>query len=264
MRYTYGPGTLPSDEPFGSSALVPYVRRPDPQQRNTLEDVIDVTAVATPPRRAGQMALGAMEKLGLADAGKLRYGRLAGLGTLAALLAAAGKLNDPNESAGRNLAQATGSALGGIGGGISGAIAGQMMLPMLPGVGAILGATIGSQLIGAPSGEALANVVMDAMDGGPEAAAIRQIKAQAAAALDIEADRFNRLMPLQDQAAKLALANEVSRAKQLADLQNDMVLRQSMMDAMRQQQIIGAQQQGMASQAILGALNHPYAAGGLI
>jgi hypothetical protein len=192
-----------------------------------------------------------LEAMGLAKDGKLRMGRVAGLGGLLTLLTAASELNDPTESAGRNLAQAAGVAGGGLAGGaLGGAAAG--FLGGGP-IGLLAGATIGS-VLGGMGGRGATTAGMDWIEGSPEQRALQQAKKMADAQLEIDTERLRTLMPIQDAAAQMAIANEVKRAEAMSGLMNEQRLRDTMAAALLQQsQAAGVQQQGL-TQAILGGL----------
>jgi hypothetical protein len=203
-------------------------------------------------RKAAQKPLQAMGLMD--DLGKMRMGRVvggaAGVGSILSLLAAANELNDPTESAGKNLAQAGGVATGSIGGGTLGAILGG--IPFGP-VGALAGGAIGGAL-GGEAGKGLLSFVADVLEGSPEDKALRSARKQAELGMALEAQRMKTLLPIQDTAAKVALQNEVARAKALSALQNDAQLRQNMAQAFLMQQQAGAQQQLATTQAVLGGL----------
>jgi hypothetical protein len=179
----------------------------------------------------------------------LRTGRVAGAGAILSLLAAANELTDPNESAGRNLAQAAGVGVGGLGGGaLGGAAAG--FLGGGP-IGALIGATLGG-IAGSGLGESLASAAADAFEGSPEDRALSNAKKQARAAAEAEADRIRMLMPLQDQAAQIALRNEMERQRGLNEIAGEQLLRQAMAQGLLAQQQGGAAQSLAMTNAILG------------
>lgn len=202
-------------------------------------------------RMAADALLGAIDPFRRTD-GKisgLRTGRVAGAGTILSLLAAANELNDPNESAGRNLAQAAGVGLGGLGGGaLGGAAAG--FLGGGP-IGALIGATLGS-VAGSGLGQSLASAAADVLEGSPEDRALSNAKKQARAAAEAEADRIRMLMPLQDQAAQIALRNEMQRQRGLSEIAGEQLLRQAMAQGLLAQQQGGAAQSLAMTNAILG------------
>jgi hypothetical protein len=177
----------------------------------------------------------------------VRPGKLAGAGTILALLAAANEINDPSESAGRNLAQAGGRGLGSVGGGLAGAAIGQTLIP-IPGVGALVGAAIGGAT-GGELGYGLASMAADAFEGSPESRAIRNQQAIARAAAESEADRLRMLMPLQDQAAQAAIRNRGA----MAQIENEQFMQQAVAQALLEQQRGGTQQAIAMTNAILGA-----------
>lgn len=200
-------------------------------------------------RNAGDQLLGVINPFAMKD-GKIsgiRGGRLAGAGTILALLSAASELNDPNESAGRNLAQAAGVGAGSIGGGLAGAAIGQALIP-IPGVGALVGAALGGAT-GGDLGRGLADMAADAFEGSPESRAIRNQQAMARAAAESEADRLRMLMPLQDQAAQAAIRNRGA----MAQIENEQFMQQAVAQALLEQQRGGAQQAIAMTNAILGA-----------
>jgi hypothetical protein len=202
----------------------------------------------TGTRKAGAQLLDAINPFAMKD-GKisgLRGGRVAGIGTILSLLAAANELKDPTESAGRNLAQAAGVGAGGVGGGLAGAAIGQALIP-IPGVGALVGATLGG-VLGKETGRGLASFAADLVEGSPEDRAIANAKRQARAAAEAEAERLQLLMPIQEQAAQSAIRNQAS----LAEIGNEQMLRRAMAESLLAQQQAGAQQALAMTNAILG------------
>lgn len=230
-----------------------YLNRPESRSEPSLipEIVVDggmFAGASDRARKAGSRLMSAVDPF-KREGGKIsgirgRY--VGGAGTILALLAAANELNDPSESAGRNLAQAGGAGAGGILGGMGGAAVGQLLIPV-PGVGALVGATLGGML-GTESGKGLATLAADLVEGSPEDRAIRNAQKQAQAAAESEALRAQILMPIQDQAAQIALRNEEARQK----IASDTFLRQTMAQGLLAQQQYGAQQQLAMANAILG------------
>ena len=180
----------------------------------------------------------------------IRPGRVGGAAAILSLLAAANELNDPTESAGRNLAQAAGTGAGGLGGSALGAIAGQTLIP-IPGIGALVGATLGG-LLGSGAGQTLASAAADVVEGSPESRALRSMQDQARAATELEAERIARLMPLQDQAAQIAIKNETARNRANAEIAGQQLLKQALAQGLLAQQQGGAAQQLALTNAILG------------
>jgi len=218
------------------------------QRDNPVIDPQVIPPLGTRMRLAGDQLLEAVNPFTMSG-GKptgLRVGRVAGAGTLLSLLAAANELSDPNDSAGRNLAEAAGVGLGGLGGGLGGAAIGQALIP-IPGVGALVGATIGGML-GQGAGKTSANALLDVLEGSPESRAIRNQQAVARAAAESEAERMRMLMPLQEQASQLALRNRAS----MAEIENDQMLRQAIAQGLLAQAQGGAQQNIAMTNAILG------------
>lgn len=202
-------------------------------------------------RMAAQKPLAAMGLL--KPDGAVRWGRGAvGLGSIMTLLSAASELGDPTESAGRNLAQAGGTAVGGIGGTTAGALLGGALTAGNP-IGVLVGSALGN-VLGGSAGKGLASVAADLVEGSPTDQALRDARNQARLGMQLEVERMKTLLPVQDMAAKVALQNEVARAKALSALQNDAQLRQSMAQAFLMQQQAGAQQQLATTQAVLGGL----------
>ena len=202
-------------------------------------------------RFAAQKPLGAMGLL--KPDGAVRWGRGAlGVGSILTLLSAANELNDPTESSGRNLAQAGGTAVGGIGGTAAGGFLGGLLTGGNP-VGILVGSALGNAL-GGTSGKGLASFAADLVEGSPTDQALRAARDQARMGMQLEAERMKTLLPVQDMAAKVALQNEVNRAKALTALQNDAQLRQNMAQAFLMQQQAGAQQQLATTQAVLGGM----------
>lgn len=233
---------------------VPASREPEPA---VSADVAPLLAEAIPYKapfgdRFRMAADKPLETLGLAKDGKLRMGRVAGLGSILTLLSAASELNDPTESAGRNIAQATGSGIGGIGGGAGGAILGGILTAGNP-LGVLVGSAIGNAL-GGSAGKGLATFAADIAEGSPEDRAIRNMSKQARAAAEAEAERARILMPLQDQAAQVALRNEEARQKMLSGIAAEQMLQRAMAEGLLAQQQSGAQQQLAMTNAILGGM----------
>jgi hypothetical protein len=187
----------------------------------------------------------------------LRSGRVAGAGAILSLLAAANELNDPNESAGRNLAQAGGGLVGSLGGQALGGLGGRFLGGAVAGglgggpIGALIGATLAG-LVGSEAGQSLASAAADVIGGSPEDRALSNAKKQARAAAEAEADRMRMLMPLQDQAAQIALRNETARQKALAEIQGQQLLQQAVAQGLLEQQRGGSQQFTAMANAILG------------
>ena len=233
---------------------VPGSREPEPA---VSADVAPLLAEAVPYKvpfgdRFRMAADKPLETMGLAKDGKLRMGRVAGLGSILTLLSAASELNDPTESAGRNIAQATGSGIGGIGGGAGGAILGGILTAGNP-LGVLVGSAIGNAL-GGSAGKGLATFAADVAEGSPEDRAIRNMSKQARAAAEAEAERARILMPLQDQAAQVALRNEEARQKMLSGIAAEQMLQRAMAEGLLAQQQSGAQQQLAMTNAILGGM----------
>lgn len=234
------------------------LKTPD-MQRTEAPSAADVATVATEAfpykmplgERVRMAAEKPLETIGLAKDGRLRIGRVAGLGSILTLLSAAGELNDPNESAGRNIAQASGSAVGGLGGGAGGAILGGLLTAGNP-VGILVGSAIGNAL-GGSAGKGLATFAADLAEGSPENRAIRNAQKQARAAAESEAERARILMPIQDQAAQIALRNEEARQRMLSGIAAEQLLQRAMAEGLLAQQASGAQQQLAMTNAILGA-----------
>lgn len=184
----------------------------------------------------------------------LRTGKVAGVGAILSLLAAANELNDPNESAGRNLAQAAGVGAGGIGGSLLGGLGGRALGGAVAGaagggpIGALIGATLGG-IVGSDAGRGLASFAADLVQGSPESRAIRNQQAMARAAAESEAERLRMLMPLQDQAAQIAVRNRAS----MAEIENEQMMRQAIAQSLLAQQQGGTAQALAMTNAILGA-----------
>lgn len=192
-----------------------------------------------------------LETIGLAKDGKLRMGRVAGLGSILTLLAAASELSDPTESAGRNLAQAGGSAAGGLGGGAGGALLGGLLTAGNP-LGILVGSAIGSAL-GGEAGKGVMSFAADLAEGSPESRALRSMQDQARAATELEAARIARLMPLQDQATQIAIKNETARNRANAEIARQQLFNQTLAQGLLAQQQGGVAQQLALTNAILGA-----------
>lgn len=196
-------------------------------------------------RTAGDRLLGAVR-------GAATPRNIGGVGTVLALLAAAGELGNPDGSAGGNITRALGSGGGALAGGAGGALLGQALIP-IPGVGALVGATLGGAL-GSPFGRELGNVAAGLFEGSPEQRALQQAKKMADAQLEIDTERMRALMPVQDAAAQMAIANEVKYAEAMAGLMDEQRLRDTMAAALLQQSQATGAQQLAATQAILGRL----------
>lgn len=223
----------------------------------SMADAAPLVAEAVPYKlpfadRARMAAERPLQTLGLAKDGKLRMGRVAGLGSILTLLSAASELNDPTESAGRNLAQAGGSAVGGLSGGAGGAFLGGLLTAGNP-IGILVGSAIGNAL-GGGAGKGLATFAADLAEGSPEDRAIRNAQKQARAAAEAEAERARILMPIQDQAAQVALRNEEARQKMLSGIAAEQLLQRAMAEGLLAQQQSGAQQQLAMTNAILGGV----------
>lgn len=178
-----------------------------------------------------------------------RWGRLAGVGTLAAVLGAASEMADANESAGRNLTQAVGSGGGSLAGGGIGAAIGQALIP-IPGVGALVGGTIGS-VLGGSAGHGLASALADVVEGSPEDRALRLAQKQADAQLAMDLKRAQTMLPVQNMASELALQNDRQRAEIAAQLQSKQMMQQTLANALLAQQQAGANQNALLTQSIL-------------
>lgn len=179
-----------------------------------------------------------------------RWGRLAGLGTLAAVLGAASEMADTNESAGRNLTQAVGSGGGSLAGGGLGAVIGQALIPV-PGLGAIVGGTIGS-VLGGGAGHGLASALADAVEGSPEDRALRLAQKQADAQLAMDVKRAQTMLPIQNMASEMSLQSDRKRAEMAAQIQAKQMIQQTLANALIAQQQAGANQQALLTQSILG------------
>jgi hypothetical protein len=237
-----------------ANMIAPGSREPEPA---VSADVTPLLAEAIPFKvpfgdRLRMAADKPLEAMGLAKDGRLRIGRVAGLGSILTLLSAASELNDPTESAGRNIAQASGGALGGLGGGAGGAVLGTLLTAGNP-LGGLVGAAIGNAL-GGGAGKSLATLAADLAEGSPEDRAIRNMQKQARAAAEAEAERARILMPLQDQAAQVALRNEEARQKMLSGIAAEQMLQRAMAEGLLAQQQSGAQQQLAMTNAILGGV----------
>jgi hypothetical protein len=75
---------------------------------------------------------------------------------------------------------------------------------------------------------------------------------QARAATELEAERIARLMPLQDQAAQIAIKNETARNRANAEIAGQQLLKQALAQGLLAQQQGGAAQQLALTNAILG------------
>lgn len=248
-RYSVGPdGTIYVPEGY-------VAQRSEPARALTPE-IVDLgsqfAGASARARKAGNRLLEVVSPFSMKD-GKisgLRGGRIAGAGTILSLLAAANELNDPGESAGRNLAQAAGVGAGGAGGGIGGAVLGGILTGGNP-IGMLVGSTLGG-LLGTETGRGLASFAADLVEGSPEDRRIRGQQKMARAATEAEADRIRTLMPLQDQASQIALRNEEERQKMLSGVAAEQALQRAMAEGLLAQQAYGAQQQLAMTNAILG------------
>lgn len=234
-----------------------YLGRPEsPEAPSIIPEVVEngtwYAGASDRARKAGNRLLDVVNPFKMQD-GKiagLRGGRVAGAGTILSLLAAASELNDPTESAGRNLAQAAGVGAGGFGGGLAGAAIGQALIPV-PGVGALVGATLGG-ILGTETGRGLASVAADIVEGSPEERALRSLEKQSRAAVENEAYRMQTLMPIQNQAAQLALQNEEQRQRMLQEVDSKRMMQQALTEGLLAQQAYGARQQEAMVNAMLG------------
>lgn len=239
-----------------------YMNRPEPAEMPVvIPEIIGdgswYSQASDRARKAGDRLLQAVDPF-RRQGGKisgLNMRKVGGAGTILSLLAAANELNDPTESAGRNLVQAAGVGAGGFAGGtlggvLGGAILGQSVIP-IPGAGALIGATLGG-LLGTEAGRGLASFAADVVEGSPEDRQIRRQQKMARAAAEAEADRIRTLMPLQDQAAQIALRNEEARQKMLSGIAAEQMLQRAMAEGLLAQQSYGAQQQLAMTNAILG------------
>lgn len=191
-----------------------------------------------------------LETIGLAKGGKLRMGRVAGLGSLLTLLGAASELGNPDGTAGGNLLRAGGQAAGGIGGGAGGAVVGGLVTGGNP-LGILIGSTIGNALL-APAGRELGNLTASIVEGSPEDRALRNLQKQARAAVDNEAYRMQTLMPIQNQAAQIALQNEKQRQAMLDESESQRMMQRALAEGLLAQGAYGARQQEAIVNAMLG------------
>lgn len=250
--------TAATSRPNSSVATTPMQRSISPA-----ELVAEAAAAVTPEvvargswyddaagqaRKAGNRLLEAVNPFRTKD-GKIagiRGGRVAGAGTILSLLAAANELNDPTESAGRNLAQAVGVGGGGVAGGLAGAAIGQTLIP-IPGVGALVGATLGGML-GTDAGRGLASFAADLVQGSPEDRALAQYRKQQQAVTQAEVDKLNALLPIQERAAALQLQN---RGRQL-EQDSEQRLNDAVVAAMLRQQDNNRMLAAQLTEGILG------------
>lgn len=244
--------TLYIEEP-GSGLLLPgAVRQPRSTDNN---GPLDAAAAALNGadlwRKAGDQLLGLVGKPNASGGWSPRYGRLAGLGTLMALVSAASELNDPTESAGRNLAQAVGTGGGSLAGGaLGGAAAGAMLSGPLAPVGALVGAGLGAAL-GGTAGRGLMDALAGVVEGSPEEQALRLAQKQADAQLAMDVKRVQTMLPVQNMAAEMALQNDRKRAEIAAQLQSKQMMQQTLANALLAQQQAGANQNALLTQSIL-------------
>lgn len=251
--------TLYIEEP-GSGLLLPgAVRQPRSTDNN---GPLDAAAAALNgadlwgnlkggARKAGDQLLGLVGKPNASGGWSPRYGRLAGLGTLMALVSAASELNDPTESAGRNLAQAVGTGGGSLAGGaLGGAAAGAMLSGPLAPVGALVGAGLGAAL-GGTAGRGLMDALAGVVEGSPEEQALRLAQKQADAQLAMDLKRAQTMLPVQNMASELALQNDRQRAEIAAQLQSRQMMQQTLANALLAQQQAGANQNALLTQSIL-------------
>lgn len=203
-------------------------------------------------RKGGDKLLGVIGKQNASGAWSPRYGRLAGLGTLMALVSAASELNDPTESAGRNLAQAVGTGGGSLAGGaLGGAAAGAMLSGPFAPVGALVGAGLGAAL-GGTAGRGLMDALAGVVEGSPEEQALRLAQKQADAQLAMDVKRAQTMLPVQNMASAMALESDRKRAEIASQLQARQTMQQTLANALMAQQAAGANQSALLTQSILG------------
>ena len=168
-----------------------------------------------------------------------------------ALASAASELNDPTESAGRNVAQAVGTGGGSLAGGaLGGAAAGAMLSGPLAPVGALVGAGLGAAL-GGTAGRGLMDALAGVVEGSPEEQALRLAQKQADAQLAMDLKRAQTMLPVQNMASELALQNDRQRAEIAAQLQSRQMMQQTLANALLAQQQAGANQNALLTQSIL-------------
>jgi len=166
---------------------------------------------------------------------------LAGYGGLAAGLAAALELTDQNEPLAQNVSQGAGTFLGGgVGSLLGGALIGGP-------IGMIAGGVLGSM-----AGRGVGDGVYGAIAGDPNDP-LKQQQRAAAIALEQQAKSMRTLMPLQAQAAAAALATEKERARYMAELENDRIMRTALAQGLLAQQQSSARSADEMTRAILGS-----------
>lgn len=180
----------------------------------------------------------------------------AGLTALGALMSAAGEFENAEGTTTGNTMRALGSGAGGLAGIPVGAAIGQAVIP-IPGVGAAVGALLAS-MAGSGLGRGAGDIAARMVEGSPEDRAFRrqleQQKTAQRAALDMQLESAQRMLPIQQQVAQVALANEQARQKIATDDAIRRLQQQLMGQTVLNQQAAGNQQVLSAQQALLGGL----------
>lgn len=152
-----------------------------------------------------------------------------GLGALGLAAGAAGELSNPDESKLNNLAGAAGTVAGGglglAGGAAVGAAAGAALGPLAP-IAAPIGAMIGSTLFGS-AGNAIGRGVAGLWED-PNAKAIRQQVALRDAERTARVKDLEAMLPYEFEAAEMKAALQQRIAAQQAELQNQQLLQQGL------------------------------------
>jgi hypothetical protein len=242
--------------PDGPGPIVPLTPKPQPEQRLAGSNgFVEMLSALFPFGKGGgakAAAEGAKEAGAFAGLGKAaRIGGAVAL-PLAAIATAANELNNPDlgtsdQQRVLNAAGAGGGTL--VGGGLGAALGGALTLGNPLGV--LAGGAIGS-FLGDTAGKGLAGI----MGPTPEEKVLASQMKAAQAQTEAEKYRLQTLMPIQQDIARLAIANEVQRAAALtpieAQRQRDAAFAQSLLAAQHasNQQALAATQ-GLFSRGII-------------
>lgn len=176
-----------------------------------------------------------------------------GLAVLGGLLAAGNELAnpDPTRTTFQNTATGVGAGLGTTGGATVGAILGGMT-PLGP-IGSLVGSAIGGALMG-EAGKGLGNAFASVLEGSPEDRALRSARRQQELATQLEADRLKTLLPIQNEVAKVALANKLREVAAMNMLGNEQRLRETLSQQMLMAQQQSGQQNSDMARLLMGSL----------
>lgn len=208
----------------------PVAARPAPSGSVDLGGLAETVASAAPLGQRFSEGAGQF----LAKNGKwIGRGGL-GLGALGLAASAAGELGNPNESKLNNLAGAAGTVAGGglglaggaaIGAGVAGALSGPLAPLAMP-----IGAAIGSTVLGS-AGNAISRGVASLWED-PAAKALRQQVALRDAERSARIKDLEAMLPYEYEAAEMKAALQQRIAAQQAELQNQQLLQQGLVQSM--------------------------------